>query len=104
MGLFLSEGGRPLLSQIVVYLVVATIAGFATQRFWIWYRLRHIPGPFLGSVSMMWMMRNTLNGRMHLELKNVCDTYGESHSEKTCVQAHELIGPEDLWYELGQIN
>ncbi|KAI0132633.1 cytochrome P450 [Xylariales sp. AK1849] len=42
-----------------------------------WYRLRHIPGPFLPSLSKYWQMKTRMQGKWHLELKKVGDQYGE---------------------------
>lgn len=39
-------------------------------------RLRHFSGPWLGSVSKLWMMRSTYGGRMHLDVADVCKKYG----------------------------
>ncbi|KAL4877399.1 cytochrome P450 [Aspergillus karnatakaensis] len=49
-------------------------------------RLRRFPGPWVGSVSKLWMMRSTLDGRMHLDVAEACKKYG--HLTR--------IGPNDL--------
>jgi hypothetical protein len=69
----LSVGGLGL--KLSLLLELCTI--FAAHRFWIWYRLSHVPGPLSASLWKGWMLRHTLSGRMNLELKKVCDQYGE---------------------------
>ncbi|KAH8892633.1 cytochrome P450 [Thozetella sp. PMI_491] len=51
-----------------------------------WHRLRHIPGPALGSVSVLWMLKHALGRRYHEKLKEASDKYG------TLVR----IGPNEL--------
>lgn len=41
-----------------------------------WYRLSHIPGPFLASISGLWMIKVTLAGTAPDTLKGVTDKYG----------------------------
>ncbi|KAK6189218.1 hypothetical protein LQW54_013500 [Pestalotiopsis sp. IQ-011] len=41
-----------------------------------WYRLRHVPGPFLASISGAWMVKKALSGRFHEHLKDVSEKYG----------------------------
>jgi hypothetical protein len=41
-----------------------------------YWRLRQIKGPWLGCFSKLWMMRSTFNGRMHLDVAEVCKKYG----------------------------
>ncbi|KAI1104502.1 cytochrome P450 [Jackrogersella minutella] len=40
------------------------IVWYATTAFKAWYRLRHIPGPFLASFSYLWMMKSILLGTL----------------------------------------
>lgn len=42
----------------------------------LWYSLRHVPGPFLASISDLWMLRVTLSGHMWREFGGVCEKYG----------------------------
>jgi hypothetical protein len=61
--------------KLSLLLTLSTL--FVAHRFWIWYRLSHVPGPLSASLWKGWMLRHTLSGRMNLELKKVCDQYGE---------------------------
>ncbi|KAH8200594.1 hypothetical protein TruAng_005246 [Truncatella angustata] len=60
-----------LLPCIAVALI--TLGAFQIRS---WYRLRHIPGPLLASVSGAWMVKKALSGRFHEHLRNVSDKYG----------------------------
>lgn len=66
----------PSLPVSVFGFILFLLAIFIGNRFWIWYRLHHIPGPFWAGLSMWWMLKNTMVGRMHLALYEVCDEYG----------------------------
>src|SRR6266516_3598895 len=67
-------GSSPNLSKIAV---IASFIAFVLYRLWIWYHLRHIPGPFWGSFSKIWMIGKILGGRNHLDMLEVCEKYGE---------------------------
>ncbi|KAL3425365.1 benzoate 4-monooxygenase cytochrome p450 [Phlyctema vagabunda] len=75
-------------TSAVLYVGIAgLVIAFVVHRFFIWHRLRHIPGPTVGSLSMLWMLRNTMAGQMHLALQKVCDEYGSL----TRVGPNELV-------------
>jgi hypothetical protein len=67
-------------------------------------RLRHFSGPWLASVSKLWMMRSTYGGRMHLDVADVCKKYGTAWDlflslglSLTSSPGHlARIGPNDL--------
>jgi hypothetical protein len=42
-----------------------------------YWRLRHIPGPWLGAVSELWYIRAATSGELHLRLAEACSKYGE---------------------------
>jgi hypothetical protein len=74
MAISLSEGLGP---DLKLGFLLGLFTLFVAHRFWIWYRLSHVPGPLSASLWKGWMLRHTLSGRMNLELKKVCDQYGE---------------------------
>lgn len=74
MAISLSEGLGP---DLKLGFLLGLFTLFVAYRFWIWYRLSHVPGPLSASLWKGWMLRHTLSGRMNLELKKVCDQYGE---------------------------
>ncbi|KAI5926270.1 cytochrome P450 [Camillea tinctor] len=74
-------GGHPavtvVLGLFLCYVLSAVLA---------WYRLRHIPGPFLASFSYLWLYLTTKSGKMHLKLV-------EEHRKHGKIVR---IGPNDL--------
>jgi hypothetical protein len=54
------------------------LTAWVARSTWSWYRLRHIPGPVLASVSAAWMIRKISSGRFHEHMCKVSDQYGES--------------------------
>jgi len=53
-------------------LLLTYIARVALQ----WYRLSHIPGPFFASISSLWVVRESLSGRLAYSTKELTDKYG----------------------------
>ncbi|KAI0449568.1 pisatin demethylase [Xylaria acuta] len=41
-----------------------------------WYRLRHIPGPFLAKFSYLWLARTAQGGRLYYAHRDLCKKYG----------------------------
>ncbi|KAH8682719.1 cytochrome P450 [Xylariales sp. PMI_506] len=62
--------------SIVAFAAAAAATSLLVVEFRSWHRLRHIPGPFLASLSSIWMVRKSLSGRLHEHLKEAADTYG----------------------------
>lgn len=56
-------------SLILLYLLSAF------RSYW---RLRHIPGPWLGAVSELWYTKAATSGEVHLKLAEACSKYGQS--------------------------
>ncbi|RYP26778.1 hypothetical protein DL767_007910 [Monosporascus sp. MG133] len=54
----------------------AVAAYFLTTSFISWYRLRHIPGPFLASVSYLWLARVARGGRQFWVYRDMRGKYG----------------------------
>ena len=57
-------------------ILVFTVGAFLVQAFHSWYRLRHFKGPFLASLTRLWLVRHAAGGRMHLEFQEVNQKYG----------------------------
>lgn len=51
-----------------------------------WYRLRHINGPWLASISYLWMFYTNFTGKQAIKYKEITDKYG--HLVR--------VGPNDL--------
>jgi hypothetical protein len=69
----------PDLSQSVgrwTSLVLVSLVGlFLLQKFRDWYRLRHFKGPFVASLSRLWLTRCVAGGTMHLDFLDVNRKY-----------------------------
>jgi hypothetical protein len=63
-------------SLLISLLGAIFIFAFVLHRAWIWYRLSHVPGPFWGSFSKYWLLRNSVQGNMYLQLREACDRHG----------------------------
>lgn len=58
------------------YFIVALFAWFILSSVFSWYRLRHIPGPFFGKFSYLWVAYITITGTQHDHLVNLNRRYG----------------------------
>lgn len=57
-------------------LAATAVTYVVCQRVWLWYRLRHINGPFWASITDGWLIRKTWRGETFPELGRVCQKYG----------------------------
>ena len=55
---------------------VASLTYYIASSFFTWYRLRHVPGPFLASFSYLWLARNNLFGVSNAKLRVLHKKYG----------------------------
>ena len=66
-----------LLSPVILLGVVAwSVLYLITSRFFVWKRLRHIPGPLEVGWSKFWLVRHQYAGRLCLDLEAVNKKYG----------------------------
>ncbi|KAL0941418.1 cytochrome p450 [Colletotrichum truncatum] len=99
-------------SSAVVTLAVVLLS---TWYFLSWFRLRHIPGPWLNSISILPMNRMTMSGKLSFKLKELGDKYGplvrvgpnevlfgdaDTYRKISAVRSDFTKGP---WYELSKI-
>ncbi|KAI1500203.1 cytochrome P450 [Biscogniauxia marginata] len=61
---------------LALYGVSIAFVILVAHNFRSWYRLRHIPGPFLASTSVVWVLRRALSGKLHEHLRDVSEQYG----------------------------
>lgn len=54
---------------------------FVAQTISTWYRLRHFKGPFLATLSNLWLMRAVMDGKMHLHYWEANKKYGTLYLE-----------------------
>src|SRR5437762_1918719 len=55
---------------------VAILGALLAREIWSWYRLRHIPGPFINAISIYWMFRKAIGLRIHYDLFELSEKYG----------------------------
>lgn len=70
-----THGAGPV--SLVAFSVAVVLVTLFVYEFRSWYRLRHVPGPFLASISSTWMVKKALSGRFHEHLKDVSEQYGK---------------------------
>ncbi|KAF4948628.1 hypothetical protein FGADI_9532 [Fusarium gaditjirri] len=58
------------------YIIAALFTWFLLSSALSWYRLRHIPGPFFGKFSYLWVAYITITGTQHNHLVNLKQSYG----------------------------
>ena len=61
------------------WVLVSAVGLFLLQTFRSWYRLRHFNGPFIASLSRVWLVRCATRGRLHLDFQKVNQKYGGYH-------------------------
>jgi cytochrome P450 len=61
---------------VTIGLPTALLLTYLTRVALQWYRLSHIPGPFFASISSLWMIKQSLNGRLAYATKELTDKYG----------------------------
>lgn len=60
---------------------------YLATKIYVWYRLRHIPGPLSAGFSKWWLIRSHASGRTHLDLAVVTEKFGTLTHQKA---EHEL--------------
>lgn len=60
----------------LVVLGISIFLGFVVSTVVSWYRLRHIPGPWLASVSNIWIIRAATSERLNLVFEETGKAYG----------------------------
>ena len=51
-------------TTLLGFVVVITVSWFFISTFKAWHRLSHVPGPFLASLSSLWVVKQVLRGRV----------------------------------------
>ena len=75
-----SFSGLPKPSQFDHMLLVVTVVGslaLVVWRFYVWWKLRHIAGPFLASLTNFTRMRWVTTKRAHLIHQQLHNKYGD---------------------------
>jgi hypothetical protein len=76
-------------ASLVGFSVAVVLLTLFVYEFRSWYRLRHVPGPFLASVSSAWMVKKALSGRFHEHLRDAAEQYG-----KDALSIAALVSPQ----------
>ncbi|KAK3937750.1 cytochrome P450 [Diplogelasinospora grovesii] len=68
----------PLVGAVSIWLLagIGAITYFLTSSFYSWYRLRHVPGPFLASISYLWLARVAKSGKQFWVYRDMYNKYG----------------------------
>jgi hypothetical protein len=67
-------------------IVLLWVIWYTTNAFLTYRRLRQFKGPFWASITKVWLLERDLGGQSHLDMEDICDTYGPV----------ARIGPNDL--------
>lgn len=77
----LSSWGEDILglswTRKLVYFFVALLLVNTVQRIRRWYRLRHIPGPWICGFTSLWLVKECLGPRIDQSWKKLVDQYGK---------------------------
>ncbi|KAH8880571.1 cytochrome P450 [Thozetella sp. PMI_491] len=90
--------------------------GALLSEFRLWYRLRHIPGPFFAGFSLLWVVRKCIHGKAHVEFQKLAERYGPvvriGPNEVLCSDPNSLATIQGVrsaytkssWYNVGIIE
>jgi hypothetical protein len=67
--------------MLLAFLSLLCAGVFVAQTISAWYRLRHFKGPFLATLSNLWLMRAVMDGKMHLHFWEANQKYGTLYLE-----------------------
>jgi hypothetical protein len=56
--------------------VVCLVILFIVDSLRAWYRLSHVPGPFVASFSRFWMLRGSMRAQLPMEMQAAVEKYG----------------------------
>ena len=65
------------LTQIATAVAILLLLATSTSYFLTWYKLRHVPGPFLNSFMTLVQLKKQWDGQFHLYLEELHHKYGE---------------------------
>lgn len=76
---------------------VCAVSGLLAREWWSWYRLSHVPGPFLHSISIYPMNKLATSGRMSFVLKELGEKYGTT--SLSAIRATVVVRRLCIWGE-----
>ena len=65
-------------ASITGILCALLLATYVARTIQVWYRMSHIPGPFVAGFSRLWLVKQSLYRRQADALKEVNDKYGKA--------------------------
>jgi len=83
-------------SPVLLYAFAALCLYVVCDRAGKWYRLRHIPGPWYHTISVLPLAFKCWRGRFHEDLRHLFDTYGRARSSPRSETAVSLPFPGPL--------
>lgn len=102
--------------QIGVLGIAALVTWYFVSTFFTWWRLRHIPGPFVAKFSYLWLGRTTHSGKQYYVHRELHKKYGplvrigpnyiitdEPDVIKSISSARSAYH-RDGWYSTGRFN
>ena len=70
-------GMRLLEEKTTTILIIAAISFCVVSCIASYWRLRQFPGPLLGAISKLWVLKCTYQKNLHWEVKKLCDEHGK---------------------------
>ncbi|KAH8666839.1 pisatin demethylase [Xylariales sp. PMI_506] len=61
----------------VLRVLIIVLFGSLILKVRAWSRLSHVPGPFLNSITDLWLLKTQFRGKAYVELKELTDKYGD---------------------------
>jgi hypothetical protein len=61
---------------VVLTAVIGLVVLFVADTLRVWYRLSHVPGPFLAGFSKAWMVKESFKGQQPYAIQKVNEKYG----------------------------
>lgn len=88
---------------------IGTVSGLAAWEFWLWCRLRHVPGPLSYALSIFPLARVCSSGKMSVLTKSLLDKYGMEKdlyfdSKILPMPIIDLDGIQVRWFEWALIR
>ena len=71
-----SSCGSGVIAIMLFPIVIGLTLLLSAYLFSSYWRLRHIPGPFLASFSKLWLLKWVLRAQLHVGLLEACEKYG----------------------------
>ncbi|ETS76355.1 hypothetical protein PFICI_11742 [Pestalotiopsis fici W106-1] len=62
---------------IAIFVIAAALASFTIWTAAQWYRLSHVPGPLIASLTSLWAFRASLGGQYHTIVQELQEKYGK---------------------------